>query len=438
MDADYSKQNEQRPDVNFTSNLAKPAVNQNYNLIKMLDEVLFTIPMGTKLNSYQESLTNLLTLEMEQYLQSSVDRNVRNENNCTNTSSTNKEKFSQLPKYYDNSNNHKTNQLENNIYNSTISDNFINHGFPVNYYLQPIPHSITPNFSESDFPFVPILNSAPNNSYDGNVANPLKRNFTQTKFNEPVVNESKQTQSVTWTDELLIAEALKYDTRVEFSKKSSSAYQTALRRGKLDEICQHMLSRPQSKWTVEMLHEEALKYKTRMEFFEGNGPAYNAASKRGLLNQICQHMTSPITRWTKDMLIKEALKYNTRVDFARGSKKAYQTAQYRGILNDLCQHMKSTPKIWTDEALHEEALKYDTRSDFQRGNKNAYKAAQRRGILDEICQHITPPLIVWTDSMLKEEALKYNTRLKFAIGNNKAYNTARNRDILNEICSHME
>ena len=38
----------------------------------------------------------------------------------------------------------------------------------------------------------------------------------------------KQTQSVTWTEELLIAEALKYDTRVEFSKKSSSAYQTAL------------------------------------------------------------------------------------------------------------------------------------------------------------------------------------------------------------------
>ena len=378
-----------------------PSKNPNYNLIKMLDEVLFTIPMGTQLNSYQESLTDLLTLEMEEYLQTSVDTNSKNgaTNSASDTSSaaknlnTTKPVSSYTPKYDDNTIiTNYPNHIENNIYNSSSSyGNFINHGFPVNYYLQPNPYWM---FYGNDFPFVPILNNVIANAYDANV-NPLKRNLTQTQLDEPIVTENKkQNQSVTWSEKLLTAEALKYDTRVEFSKKSSSAYQTALRRGVLDEISQHMLSRPQSKWTVEMLYEEALKYKTRMEFFEGNGPAYNAASKRGLLNQICQHMTSPITRWTKAMLINEALKYSTRVDFSRGSKKAYQTAQYRGVLNDLCQHMKSTSKVWTDEALHEEALKYDTRRDFQKGNKNAYKAAQRRGILDEICQHITPPLMV--------------------------------------------
>ncbi len=50
-----------------------------------------------------------------------------------------------------------------------------------------------------------------------------------------------------------------------------------------------LLRRP---WTVEELKEEALKYKTRIELAEGSYGAYQSAYRRGILNDICQHMIS--------------------------------------------------------------------------------------------------------------------------------------------------
>ena len=45
---------------------------------------------------------------------------------------------------------------------------------------------------------------------------------------------------VKWSDEMLRKEALKYNTRGSF-QKGSKAYQAALRRGLLDDICSHMI-----------------------------------------------------------------------------------------------------------------------------------------------------------------------------------------------------
>ena len=45
---------------------------------------------------------------------------------------------------------------------------------------------------------------------------------------------------ITWSDEMLKEEALKYNTRTTFNKNSKSAYQTAYSRGILDEVCSHM------------------------------------------------------------------------------------------------------------------------------------------------------------------------------------------------------
>ncbi|MEZ5903554.1 MAG: hypothetical protein R3D88_09700, partial [Alphaproteobacteria bacterium] len=50
-----------------------------------------------------------------------------------------------------------------------------------------------------------------------------------------------------WTDENLRLEALKYNTRTEFSKYSKAAYMTAWKKGILDEICSHMKTKPRKK-----------------------------------------------------------------------------------------------------------------------------------------------------------------------------------------------
>lgn len=94
-----------------------------------------------------------------------------------------------------------------------------------------------------------------------------------------------------WTDEDLVQEALKYKTRSAFCNDSNGAYNIALRRGVLDEICAHMqVSNIHPKWTKEELMQEALKYETRGAFFRKSNNAYQAARKRGILDEICAHM----------------------------------------------------------------------------------------------------------------------------------------------------
>ena len=58
------------------------------------------------------------------------------------------------------------------------------------------------------------------------------------------------------------------------------------------------------KWTKELLIEEALKYKTKWEFVKGNLGAYDAAHKRGLLKEICSHMP----KYSKSVLVMQKCK----------------------------------------------------------------------------------------------------------------------------------
>lgn len=92
-----------------------------------------------------------------------------------------------------------------------------------------------------------------------------------------------------WTDEKLVAEAKKYQTRGEFLKGSPSAWMTAKRRDMLDEITAHMYD-ARFKWTKRMLKNEAKKYKTRSAFFKGSRSAYSAAVRMEILEEITEHM----------------------------------------------------------------------------------------------------------------------------------------------------
>ncbi|MCK9415689.1 hypothetical protein M0Q97_03400 [Candidatus Dojkabacteria bacterium] len=146
-----------------------------------------------------------------------------------------------------------------------------------------------------------------------------------------------------WTKERCQEEASKYKRRVEFIKNSNSAYQKALRCGWLDEICSHMIEyhrKPKKYWTKERCQEEALKYDIRSNFQKGIPVAYQTALNKGWLNDICSHMRKIIhSNWTKSECHFEALKYYNRFGFQKGSISAYQKALKCGWLNDICSHM---------------------------------------------------------------------------------------------------
>lgn len=100
-----------------------------------------------------------------------------------------------------------------------------------------------------------------------------------------------------WTLERCQAEALKYRTKTDFAN-GSKAYQRAHRNGWLDQICSHMIKgkrqvtsdkKPSGYWTKEKCQEEALKYSTRSNF-KRDSTSYKAAQRNGWLDDICSHM----------------------------------------------------------------------------------------------------------------------------------------------------
>lgn len=353
-----------------------------------------------------------------------------------------------------------------------------------------------------------------------------------------LTNRIKRKKNGYWTKEACRKEAVKCKTRSEFMRKYGSAYAVAVRNGWLVKICSHMayLKTPDGFWTKETCQGVALKCNTRSEFIRKYSGAYDAARNNGFIDDICSHMTSIYQPdWTKQSCTKEALIYNTKSEF-RNNSSAYSAAHKKGWIDEICKHMKRignrrnkliyayefpdkavyigltynindrqshrdhdekdavtkhkkrtklNPIIklltdymsvdeaikaeskyiqkyvgkgwkilnrakggaiggneikWTYDACKELALKCKNRSEFYKKSSGASHAALVNGWIDEIFSHmkrLINPNGTWTKKACWREALKYLSRKDFAIGTAGAYQSARQNCWLNEICSHM-
>ncbi len=95
-----------------------------------------------------------------------------------------------------------------------------------------------------------------------------------------------------WTKEKCQEESLKYNTRFEFQKNSKGSYYKSYINNWLDDICKHMIEikKKSNYWTKEKCQEESLKYKTKSEFQKKSTSAYNSAYINNFLDDICVHM----------------------------------------------------------------------------------------------------------------------------------------------------
>ena len=144
------------------------------------------------------------------------------------------------------------------------------------------------------------------------------------------------------------------------------------------------------KWTIEKITEEAMKYQSRYEF-QRKSYAYSAAYKKGLLDEICKHMKIQWEKkWDLESILIESLKYKTKGEFALKNRSAYNAAKKHGYINECCKHMKKLRHYWSVEELKEEALKYKTRTNFFKKNTKAYSVSIKRQILDQVCSHMLP------------------------------------------------
>lgn len=147
-------------------------------------------------------------------------------------------------------------------------------------------------------------------------------------------------------------------------------------------------------WTKEKCKEEALKYNSRSEFYKKSPSAYNKSIKMGWIDEICESMVvlkKPDRYWTKEKCKEEALKYNSKIEFKLGSISSYIVSTKNGWTDEICSHMVNLRKsvgYWTKEKCQEEALKYNSRTEFQKNSVSAYVRSRKEGWLDEICSHM--------------------------------------------------
>ena len=160
--------------------------------------------------------------------------------------------------------------------------------------------------------------------------------------------------NIIWTFEKCKNEALKYERRIDFARKSESAYNAARRYRWLEKICKHMLNvrkhyKPVGYWTKNRCKKEALKYNKRNEFSEKSSGAYMACLKNKWLNEVCTHMKGKVQKpnnyWTIERCRDEAKKYISKSNFIKYSGSAYQSSRKNGWLNEICLHMLKTKNI---------------------------------------------------------------------------------------------
>lgn len=93
-----------------------------------------------------------------------------------------------------------------------------------------------------------------------------------------------------WTREDVLAESKNYKTRSEFRNNSKAAYNAAQRNGWLDEACEHMTASthkvPRGFWTRDKVMLEAIKYDSKIEFQKGSTVAYQKAHRSNWLPDV--------------------------------------------------------------------------------------------------------------------------------------------------------
>lgn len=235
-----------------------------------------------------------------------------------------------------------------------------------------------------------------------------------------------------WTFERCKEEALKYDSRSEFSRFSSSSYNAAYRNEWLDYLCNHMKIRNSShcKFLYVILNNNKTKFyvgitynlekrllehrKTDKVKIFGDGFDYYWHSKLPMEvitvslmeNRLINYLTSkgivPLNKmkgrflgkcrkiWTFDKCLKEALEYRHRSDFYLNSRNAYIISHREGWLNKICEHMERKRK-WTFDICKLESSKYKTKEAFKKSNIQCYSACKRNGWLNILFPKIKPP-----------------------------------------------
>ena len=299
-----------------------------------------------------------------------------------------------------------------------------------------------------------------------------------------------------WTKERIFTEAKKYQSKSEFKKVCTSAYQTARVNGWLDEM--DWFVRPivhNKKWYRENVFDEARKYQTRTEFCNNSNGAYRVGLKNGWLDEMIWFIDGKLKALTdkndsvykyyfkesnsfyigRTLMYRQKIRHNEHISddkdtvYKYAKENGFEIPQMKIIEENLtieegleredywknyykergynilnvAKTGKGSGSIgaiaygkWSKENVFNEAKKYNTRSEFQKSCVSAYQVALRNGWLSEMSWFMEGkrPNGYWNiKENILAEAKKYQTRSEFCKGCGSAYQTARVNGWLSEM-----
>jgi len=291
-----------------------------------------------------------------------------------------------------------------------------------------------------------------------------------------------------WNKERCLNDALKYDRRVDWQKKSSSAYGSANKNGWLNSCTSHMseIRKPNGYWNKENCIDESKKYKTITEWSKKSSISYKIARENKWLNE-CIHFVRIGSKYKRliyvfefpDKSVYVGLTYNSqkrKLEHLNDKKSPVYiyskntnlvpifkeitnyiesdiaSKQEEEILNDYKKMewnilniaktggLGGNSKKWTMESCEIAALKCRSRNEFQKKYGGAYKVARQNNWLDICYQHMNHKQKMWnywTLNRCKEDALNYKSRSEWRKNSGSAYNAAMKNKWDKKCCEHM-
>ena len=195
-------------------------------------------------------------------------------------------------------------------------------------------------------------------------------------------NDKKSKPNGYWNYEQCFREAKKYNSKSEFRKFSGSAYSSALKNKWMPNYTWFVRPVPfNKKWTYETCYKEALKYQTKKEFQKKSSGAYSAAYDNKWLPDYTWFVkfSKPMGYWNYETCYEEAKKYESRGEFSVKCVSAYDVSRKNEWLDDYTWFVeKKKRNYWTYETCYKEALKYQTKKEFRENNSSAYSIAYKK------------------------------------------------------------
>jgi len=294
---------------------------------------------------------------------------------------------------------------------------------------------------------------------------------------------------IIWTEDKCKNEALRYNSKREFSMKSASAYNYARHNNILDNVCLHMINKRKSSgyWTYERCKEDALKYKTRNEYRIKSGSSYDRAWKSGWLDNICLHMELVGNRYKRCIYAYEFSDNNVYVGLTHNLDERQKIRNY-DISDSVTKHINKTGLTpvrkqlsdyidinsarklegdivynykndgwsilnkcktggiggnylrWTKDRCMGVALLCKNKKEFYNDYRNAYSSALRNGWISSIYVIFNTSYhkkFIYNKESCGIEALKYKTKREFKINCRGMYEASLRNGWHDEICKHM-